>query len=157
MPEIVNGLRRPKMWPGKVEMVSVAWIMQNTTDSVDGFGTWNDEDGRYSVDYGRMIRNKGCDSGFGYLINTILTEGFRVPIVLVKNYCTSNDPRDALVLGYGHHRMVAAILLGLDEIPVYWAANTKEYMWENESEGEEIQWDDSDWEDFEYWLESELE
>lgn len=115
-------MKTPQMQVGTVEMVDVEWIMQNATDSVDGF---SDYDG-VGVDYDELVRNKATDYSFGNLIATILDRGFRVPIVLVRNF--HGDP-ESVVHGNGHHRMAAAILLCLSEIPVYWAdGKTEGYM-----------------------------
>lgn len=100
----------PKMITGEVEMVSVEWIMNNATNSVDGY---NDSVG---VDYVEMMQSKARDAYFPALVSVIMEEGFRIPIVLVKNYSGH-----AVTHGNGHHRMIAAILLGLDSIPVYWS------------------------------------
>jgi hypothetical protein len=124
----------PEMLIGNVEMVSVEWIMQNSQSSVDGF---SDFEG--GVDYEFMLRSKTTDSNFGHIIGTIINRGFRVPIVMCP------DRRGGgLTHGNGHHRMCAAILLGLDEIPVYWAED--DYMSSHESEKEELghyqEWDE---------------
>ena len=104
-------MKTPEMIVGTVEMVSPAWIMQNATNSVDGF-----RDGD-SVNYEKMIDTKANDYGFGNLVATILSEGFRIPIVLDLSY----SGEGTITHGNGHHRMAAALLLCLDEIPVYWA------------------------------------
>jgi len=124
------------MRAGTVEMVSVEWIMQNTTDSVDGFGSFDNDTQTASVDYEYLVSNKATDGGFGDLVGTILEKGFRVPIVLVKNYCDTGSQQEALVHGNGHHRMAAAILLCLEEIPVYWSKG-KQYMCSAKSDTEE--------------------
>lgn len=101
----------PTMQPGTVEMVSVAWIMRNADSSIDDFNLYGG-----GVDYWRMMIEKANDHGFPALVNAIVSEGFRIPIVLVKNYNGSSS----IMHGNGHHRMCAAILLCLDQIPVYW-------------------------------------
>lgn len=113
------------MTTGTVEMVSVEWIMQNLYHSVDGFT--EDAGG---VDFAEMIHEKACDRGFGDLCYTIATKGFRVPIVIDKTW-----EENGLTQGNGHHRLSAAILMVLDEIPVYWSEG--DYMSSRHSDTEE--------------------
>lgn len=123
------------MTPGTVEMVSVEWILKNSEWSVDAVVS----DG--SVDYLKMAQRKGSDYGFANLVSTIMTKGFRVPIVLCLNYqsYTMDEPKN-VVHGNGHHRMVAALLLFLDEIPVYWSDYSayRDYMVTSHSESEPV-------------------
>lgn len=123
---------------GTVEMVSVEWLMKNATDSIDGFGERETWDGpSISVNYERMLQEKATDYDFGHLVGTILTRGFRVPIVMAMNYYQTGD----LMHGNGHHRMAAAILLCLDEIPVYWndASIHRGYMFSETSDTESVE------------------
>lgn len=128
-------MKTPEMKHGTVEMVSVEWIMQNTTNSIDGFDDYT-EDHTSTVNYQWMVKNKATDGCFGDLVGTILERGFRVPIVLVSNYYAQGD----LMHGNGHHRMAAAILLALDEIPVYWndASINRGYMCSDRTDTEEV-------------------
>lgn len=123
-------MNTPQMIPGQVEMVSVEWILQNSEGSVDAV---TDEDG--NVDYLIMAQRKGSDYGFTNLVSTIMERGFRVPIVLCLNYGERN-----VVHGNGHHRMVAALLLALDTIPVYWSdcSEYRDYMVNRVSESEPV-------------------
>lgn len=145
-------MKTPEMKHGTVEMVSVEWIMQNTTDSIDGFGA-TDEEHRPYVDYGYLVRSKATDHCFGDLVGTIMERGFRVPIVLVQNYYAEGD----LMHGNGHHRMAAAILLGIDEIPVYWndARKSRGYMCSDRTDTEEVL-HGTEWSDLAYELEEVL-
>lgn len=108
---------KPSIRLGDVEMVSVAWIMQNLSDSIDGFCGPAGE-----FDWVGMISHKAADRDFMPLVGTIITHGFRVPIVIIPL-----DER-SFKMGNGHHRLAAAILLGLDEIPVYWPRDCDGYM-----------------------------
>lgn len=123
------------MIPGEVEMVSVEWIMQNSQGSVDAV---TDEYG--NVDYLKMVQRKGSDPHFPALVSTIMDRGFRVPIVLCLNYkpMFSDEPAKQVVHGNGHHRFVAALLLMMDTIPVYWSDHsaTRDYMCTKTSESE---------------------
>lgn len=129
------------MAPGTVEMVSVEWIMQNAGGSVDAV---TGEDGY--PDYLKMAQRKGSDPQFAALVSTIMENGFRVPIVLCNNYDVWGHGVRQAVHGNGHHRMIAAILLGLDEIPVYWSDFAKEmdFMCLRESETEPIDYTTAD-------------
>jgi hypothetical protein len=51
------------------------------------------------------------DATFGQLLQAIPEVGFLDPIGIYDRY-------DGMSVGNGHHRLTAAILLGLDEIPV---------------------------------------
>ena len=144
-------MKTPAMVTGSVEMVDVAWIMQNTTDSIDGYGEFDPDTDIFGVDYERIIAGKATDYDFGQLVGTIVDRGFRVPIVLVKDYISygskTSGPAGKLIHGNGHHRMAAAILLCLDEIPVYWGEG-REYMHEEHSETEDTGYYE-DWEGLE--------
>lgn len=120
---------------GTTEMVSVEWIMQNSTWSVDHFN-----DGAGGVDYLAMVREKAGDSDqFTTLVSTIMRKGFRVPIVLCLNYSRYGGEVNNVVHGNGHHRMTAALLLMLNEIPVYWSDYEEEgYMVNRVSESEKV-------------------
>lgn len=121
-------MNEPQMKVGTVEMVSVEWIMKNTTDSVDCIQYTGLPGG---VDYEHMIKRKAGDWDFATLVNTIMKRGFRVPIVLQQR-------GNLLTHGNGHHRMCAAILLGLDEIPVFWSDSTMGYMCIEHSSSENL-------------------
>lgn len=129
-------MNTPKAIPGTVEMVSVEWAMKNLVDSIDGYG-----DGRGGVNFGTMLAHKACDSHFGDLIETILRQGFRVPVCFYKS-CYGDTQEWAL--GNGHHRMSAAILLCLDELPVYWADYGEGFMATAHTDTEELLWESGD-------------
>lgn len=106
------------MIPGTVELVDVEWILKNLQATVDYY-----DDGEGNVLWQDMIEAKGSDYAFESLLNAITTQGFRVPIVLsVKGFEEASSRYDGkLSLGNGHHRMVAALLLFLHSIPVFWS------------------------------------
>lgn len=56
-----------------------------------------------------VISNKAADSGFGHLVDNILENGW---------HPDSAVGWDGERINEGHHRLVAAILLGMDEVPV---------------------------------------
>lgn len=87
------------------EWVKVTDILQNTTDTLDWFLVSEPSE------WLRMIREKSMDSQFATIIRLIETEGFTDPIGIVKN-------DGAWYLGNGHHRLAAAILMGLDKVLV---------------------------------------
>lgn len=90
-------------------MMPVIEILRTAVDSVD-FGRITN----FSSDeawWNEIICSKASDSGFGGLLNSIMAKGF--------------DPNSPIgfdagtgCITEGHHRLVAAILLGLDEVPV---------------------------------------
>lgn len=127
----------PKMMPGTVEMVNMTWLMKNADGSVDGF-----TDANGGVNYQRMVERKGTDYQMPAVINALYTKGFRVPIVM---YRTASGE---LYHGNGHHRFVAALLLGLDEIPVFWPADN-DYMSTEVSELDEDEFNVDDSGEFE--------
>lgn len=88
-----------------IVMAPISWIIENTTGSID-FGEI-DTDPVYWWNY--MIRKKAGDTGFGHLVESIMEHGF------VEG--SSVGWEDGIITE-GHHRLVAAILLGLDEVPV---------------------------------------
>lgn len=98
------------MRPYDVVMMPVIEILRTAVDSVD-FGMCY-EPGNPDVSarwWEDIIRTKAADSGFGGLLNAIMANGFdpNSPIGF-SNGCITE----------GHHRLTAAILLCLDEIPV---------------------------------------
>lgn len=103
-----------------VNMVPVEWLMKNLTDSVDRVDICDD--------LFDLFREKATDSGFGYLIESIIDNGFTTPI------CVQNYYPGRFTQGNGHHRLAAAILLCLDEIPVYFT-DTDDYMCSHVTEG----------------------
>lgn len=96
-----------------VRMVPLVHILQKVESSVD-FGEVSNYFGN-TMDEQRtnfwlaVIKDKASDTGFGHLIEAILTEGFdnESSIGWFDNEITE-----------GHHRLVAAILLGMEEVPV---------------------------------------
>ena len=118
-------------------MVPVGWLLNNIENSVDGF----EIPGRLGVDWQAMIEQKSFDADFWPLVGTIINYGFRVPIVVRKDVDGWNYQ-----LGNGHHRLTAAILLGLDEIPVYCPRLQEGYMCLDKSDTETLDYDSEEWE-----------
>ena len=135
-------MNTPLMKPGNIEMVSVEWLLQNISNSVDF------DRGINGVPFRAMVAKKGRDPQMNALLHKISTEGFRLPIVLC-----SDEEEFEWTLGNGHHRFVAAILLMMEEIPVFWSVYSgrrmrDDFMREDistdcDEEGEEI--DDYEW------------
>lgn len=134
-------MNTPNMTPGTVEMVSVVWLMQNLESSVDGYTATDDEGFEIrEVDFASLILGKGGDGYFGTVLNTIVTQGFRVPICLYKPW-----GKGGWGLGNGHHRMAASILLCLDQIPVFWSEG--DYMSTEQTDTECLLPDEGDFVD----------
>lgn len=92
--------------------ITVVELMKQTRDSVD-LGEAPDPD-LYPDDSAEwwegLIRVKASDTGFGHLVESILENGFD------HNSPIGFNPIHGIITE-GHHRIVAAILLCLDEIP----------------------------------------
>lgn len=89
-----------------IEMVKVSDLLKKLVDSTDDYALVLDSE------WFRMMAEKSQDGQFATIVRLIQEEGFTDPIGIKK----IND--DAWEMGNGHHRLTAAILLGLDEIPV---------------------------------------
>ena len=115
----------------EVQMWSIADILHKVTLSSDYDGGWNNIhfDGS-SSHWAYMIASKAGDYHTPILAQKILDEGFTEPICIWRN------EKGALGIGNGHHRLVCAILLGLDYIPVLFSGTQESYP--DASDGEEI-------------------
>ena len=83
----------------KVRNIRVATILRNCEHSYD----FQD-----NIDWERVIENKSSNPHFSRLVDDIIENGIKEPIMY--NVTTKT-------IGNGHHRFVAAILLGLDTVP----------------------------------------
>lgn len=84
-------------------MTPIELILSRVTASLDFHNEFN---------WWQVLAGKVSHDHFDWLCDEIRTNGFTIPIVIVKhddeNWSTGN----------GHHRLCAAILLGLEEVPV---------------------------------------
>jgi hypothetical protein len=112
-----------------VEFVSVEWIMKNVGKSVDAdISTPNN--------FFDMMLYKSWDACFAPLVHDIMDNGIMNPVCIVNR-------SDGFIFGNGHHRLVAAILLCMDTIPVYWS--DEDYMCSEYTDSEPWEYDyDSD-------------
>jgi hypothetical protein len=100
----------------ETEWVPVTEILQNVTYSCDFdyistyIDSYGEEDG-YLYFWNEVISTKASDSGFGYLVESIIENGFNPKGAIGYDRHTGE-------INEGHHRLVAAILLCLDEVPV---------------------------------------
>lgn len=85
--------------------VPVKMLLQTITHSVDVYDLAGEDD------WFDMIAQKMWDDSFWALVDTIPEKGFLYPICVQRKEW-------GWVLGNGHHRLAAAILLGLDNVPV---------------------------------------
>lgn len=92
------------------QMVSVEWLLQNITGSVD-FGK--------RFDFAAMLNSKLADYQVPALLEDILEHGFTNPIVIETD-------GESFIHGNGHHRLALAIALCLDEIPVVFTNDWEE-------------------------------
>lgn len=90
-----------------VNDIPVADLLKNVVYSVDMFSMKTEQD------WLDMMKHKTYDWSFWALCDEIPVKGFLAPIgIQVK-------PNGKWVLGNGHHRVAAAILLCLDSVKVY--------------------------------------
>jgi hypothetical protein len=99
-----------------VQYWSIESILQNVVLSSD----FEEFDGTPSM-WAYIIASKGGDSQTPTLLQRISEEGFTVPI------CLFRDRFGNWGIGNGHHRLVCAILLGLDEIPAFVSDDPEEH------------------------------
>lgn len=104
--------------PGEVMDVPVTELLRNLVYSVDQGPLDTPEH------WHGLMRYKSEDHTFWQLCDAIPERGFTVPICV--RLSPDNDPRRPWApsgwhLGNGHHRLCAAILLGLDSVKVYFA------------------------------------
>lgn len=101
--------------PGAVNMIPVVEIMQRLKYSVDCGGCWSGE----RRELLSQILERKCDPRLDGLVDAILDNGFTTPICIVLQ----DWDNDSWMLGNGHHRFTAAILLCLESIPVYFSTD----------------------------------
>lgn len=95
------------MSTASIRLMSIPDIMALASESVD-IPNRNGE-----VDWWGILRHKVSAGHFDALVDEIQANGFGMPIVLCDRYRNGR-----YALGNGHHRLCAAILLGLWRIPV---------------------------------------
>lgn len=91
----------------ELKLLTIPEILRMATGSVDFPGM------RGGIDWSEMFAGKVAHGHFDALVDEIQANGFGMPIVLCDRYNDGN-----YVIGNGHHRLCAAILLGLWRIPV---------------------------------------
>jgi hypothetical protein len=96
-----------------VVMLPISYILKNVVSSCD-FGMVDEYlgdtlDEQRTTFWMNVISSKARDTGFGHLVESILEHGFTGSAI-------GWDDVDKEITE-GHHRLVAAILLGMDEIP----------------------------------------
>lgn len=87
-----------------MQTMTVTDILRTATSSCD----FSSFDGS-PQEWMRLIQEKANDTGFGRLIDSILENGWETGSAIGF---------DGAYISEGHHRLAAAILLGLDEIPI---------------------------------------
>lgn len=86
--------------------VPVRFILERATDSCDWGAVWKNDSAGWWL---KGIMQKAADTGFGHLIDSILTEGWQKGSAIGF---------DGSYITEGHHRLVAAILLCMDTVLV---------------------------------------
>lgn len=109
---------------GTVQDVSVEWILQNVTESVDM---------RDGLDWAGIINMKMADHRTPGILESILEQGIREPVSIQTD-------GTYFMFGNGHHRFSLAVALCLDTIPVIFTDDwdavydiTDCYHWEERS------------------------
>lgn len=93
---------------GLTVQVPITYLLKHTTASCD-FDSIRSWRGLTAAEWWEMIiQNKAADSGFGHLVDAIMEHGFSEDSPIGWNTGEITE---------GHHRLVAAILLGLDTVP----------------------------------------
>jgi hypothetical protein len=99
------------------EYVSITRILKETTHSVDFGGVEDSYDGDSTAFWQDIIATKSADTGFGHLVDSILEHGFDPDGAIGWVECDSYYDDGGAAINEGHHRLVAAILLCMDEVP----------------------------------------
>jgi hypothetical protein len=119
----------------EVQMWPIEKILKTITQSAD----FPEFDGTPSM-WAYLIASKCGDAYTPVLAQKILDEGFTDPICIYRGHL------GGLAIGNGHHRLVCAIILGIDEVPVLFTETDESYP--DASDGPNIfQYDEevSDW------------
>jgi len=103
-----------------IKMTPIVEILRtvNASCDFDGIDCYpgNSDDERRTAFWMDVINRKASDTGFGWLVESILQKGFTGSAI--------GWDEDAREITEGHHRLVAAILLGMDEVPTTsWGRN----------------------------------
>jgi hypothetical protein len=94
--------------------VPVEWLLNNLTYS-DDFGDVSGYESRAHF-WGTMMESKALDGGFLDIVDSIMTHGWREALTaIIHDY---GDGPEAHISN-GHHRLVAAILLCEEEVPLW--------------------------------------
>lgn len=102
-----------------IEHMSIEYILRNTRFSCDFYSPFSEryfgdtEDEQLTSFWMHAIQYKADDSGFMDLVDSILENGWH-PTSTVGIYMGEDG---AVEITEGHHRLVAAILLGMDTVP----------------------------------------
>lgn len=95
-----------------MQMTSIEEILKTVTYSIDFGFVYAYESGDMDVArtafWRDVIATKSGDEGFGPLVESIMEDGWDEESAVGWNDCEITE---------GHHRLVAAILLGMDEVP----------------------------------------
>ena len=128
----------------RIVYVPVEWIMKNLAGSADRPDIQDtslnyDDEYVYTQEQDETMIQDIVNykvGACGAIIDIIEREGFRIPIVI--NVCKWTEQ---FSLGNGHHRFTSAVLMFLQEIPVYFATDS-DFMHMDISTGDELEWND---------------
>jgi len=106
-----------------MEMVSMERLFANVVRFTDGYGD----------DWQEMVYEKSFDPSFWQLCDMIPVEGMRHPIGICINAVTGK-----WAVHNGHHRLAAAVMLVLPEVPVYfWDGMDHRALWDSTDPGDD--------------------
>ena len=101
----------------RIVRVPLALLVRSLDGSCDDW-RW-DKDTRCAQWFERIMQNKMLDSQMGYLIDSLLDNGLVTPLNVRYH------PDDELfTMGNGHHRLIAALLCGIEWADIHVTQNT---------------------------------
>lgn len=122
-----RGYYDPENTRAEYKSISVYTLLNDVTDSID----IRKRAGEQGAPWARVIETKAAASHFDAVLSTLISEGFRMPVVMWDQH-RSGD----WIIGNGHHRITAAILLGLEMLPVV-VSYGNDYMRADDSSDDE--------------------
>ena len=105
--EIRQALDNISPYSNDIVMVPLGFILRNAESSCDFGDVDQYADETHFWTY--LVENKARDTGFGHLVEAILEEGWQQGSAIGF---------DGDCITEGHHRLAAAILLCIEEVPI---------------------------------------
>src|SRR5882757_6826079 len=92
----------------------IEWVLRHLEEAGD-FGLISDYDSDLHF-WATIIQSKAIDIGFLGMVDSLLTHGWKEALLMDVSYFEANP---YLSISNGHHRLTAAILLCMDEVPMW--------------------------------------